>query len=86
MLALSAFQAWAQLCFQAIEVQQVVSLRMLKLMAGGAAAEDEAVRMVREKVEAAQETAFRLATGASPQAAVRHYRTKVRANRRRLTR
>jgi hypothetical protein len=86
MLATSTFRLWVQFWFQAIEVQQVISLRMLKLMAGGAAAEGEAVRMLAEKVEAAQETAFRLASGASAQAAVRHYRTKVRANRRRLIR
>ena len=86
MLATSALRTWVQFWFQAIEVQQVVSLRMLKLMAGGAAAEREAVRMVTEKIEAAQETALRLASGASPQLAVRHYRSKVRANRRRLTR
>jgi hypothetical protein len=79
-------RAWADLWFQTMEVQQVVSLRMFKLMAGGAAAEHEAVRMVAEKVEAAQETALRLASGASPQGAVGHYRSKVRANRKRLLR
>jgi hypothetical protein len=77
-------RVWTDLCLQTFEVHQVIGLRMLKLMAGGAAAEREVVKMVAEKVEAAQETALRLASGASPQAAVRHYRSKVRANRRRL--
>ena len=84
MLPNSALRFWTDLCFQTFEVQQVIGLRMLKLMAGGAAAEREAMRMVAEKIDAAQETALRLASGASPQAAVRHYRSKVRANRRRL--
>jgi len=86
MLATSALRISMQYWFQTIEVQQVISLRMLKLMAGGAAAEQEAMRMVAEKIEAAQETALRLASGASPQSAVLHYRSRVRANHRRLTR
>jgi ABC-type iron transport system FetAB permease component len=86
MLAMSVFHAWTRLWFQAIEVQQVIWLRTMKLMAGGAMAEREAVRMVAEKIEAAQETGRRLALGASPKRAVRHYRSRVRANRRRLLR
>ena len=48
---------------------QVVGLRMLKIAAGGAAAEREALRMVTEKIESAQHTVHRLALGASPQEA-----------------
>lgn len=84
MFAFSAFRAWGSLWFQSLEVQQVIWLRTLKLAAGGAAAEREALEMVAEKVAAAQHTAFRLALGASPHEAVAHYRHRVRANRRRL--
>ena len=84
MLAFSALRAWSSLWFQAIETQQVIWLRTLKLAAGDAAAEREAFRMITEKLAAAQHTAFRLGLGDSPQQAVAHYRKRVRANRRRL--
>jgi hypothetical protein len=84
MFAVSAIRAWGALWFLALETQQVIWLRTLRLAAGGAAAEREALRMVTEKVIAAHHTARRVALGGSPQAAVRHYRGRVRANRRRL--
>ena len=84
MFAVSALRAWGAFWFQALEVQQVIAMRILKLAVGGATAEREAVRMVAEKLAASQHTAIRLALGASPQQAVRHYRGRVRANRRRL--
>ena len=76
----------------AVEAQTVIVLRTLKLAAGGPAASAEAQRMVTEKVRAAAEvqakTALGLMTGSghlAPQRAVGHYRRKVRANRRRLS-
>ena len=76
----------------AFEAGSVVTLRSLKLAAGGAAAEAEAARMVAEKVEAAlalQAKAVSGGLGASPAGAaartLAHYRRKVRANRRRLS-
>jgi hypothetical protein len=84
MLAFSALRAWSSLWFQAIETQQVIWLRTLKLAAGDAAAEREAFRMITEKLAAAQHTAFRLGLGDSPLGAVARYRRRVRANRRRL--
>jgi hypothetical protein len=69
----------------------VIAQRSLILAEGGARAQAEAVRMVTEKAEAATALASRAATGGlgkRPAAvsanALRHYRTKVRANRRRL--
>lgn len=74
-----------------LEAATVVGLRMVRLSAGGAAAADEAERMVREKLEAAAELHRLALTGAlgnTPRSAsaktLRHYRAKVRANRRRL--
>lgn len=83
------FDAWTL----GLEAQTVVGLRLLKLAAGGAAAEAEARRMVSEKAEAAAALQAMALTGAlgftAPAAtakAMRHVRRKVRANRRRLTR
>jgi len=74
-----------------IEASTVVSLRMLKLAAGGPAARTESRRMVSEKLAAAQSWQRLALTGglggSAPTAAgrtLRHYRRKVKANRRRL--
>jgi hypothetical protein len=75
--------ATAQLQFEA---QRVIALRMAKLAAGGAAAQAEAMRMVNEKSAAAAEAALIVAAGGSPKKVIRRYRTRVRANARRLTR
>lgn len=69
----------------AIESQQVIGLRMVKLSIGGAAAQAEAQRMVSEKVSAASEAAMLMATGGSTRRVVAGYRRKVRANARRLS-
>lgn len=83
-----AFDAWAL----GLQASTVIGLRTLKLMAGGAAAEAEAARMVSEKVEAAWALQVKAATGAlgyAPHlmaaATLAHYGRAVRANRRRLT-
>jgi hypothetical protein len=74
------------------EAAAVVGLRSAKLAAGGQAATAEAELMVREKVEAAyalQEMAMTGALGLTAPRVVSktlaHYRRKVRANRRRLS-
>ena len=69
----------------ALESQQVIGLRLLKLTLGGAAASREANRMVAEKVIAFGEAAAKVATGGTTRSVVKGYRKKVRANRRRLT-
>ncbi len=75
-----------------LEASTVVGLRTLKIAAGGAAGEAEARRMVSEKVEAGialQTLALTGALGFTPHGAtaktLAHYRRKVRANRRRLS-
>jgi hypothetical protein len=68
----------------AVEAQQVMALRAARLAAGGAAAQTEATRMMSEKVFACVEASAMLAFGGSPQTVVRRYRTRVRANARRL--
>jgi hypothetical protein len=68
------------------EAQQVIALRLIKLSAGGSAAQTEATRMVTEKTTAFAEAAMTLAMGGSVRKVVRRYRTHVKANARRLSR
>jgi hypothetical protein len=81
------FDAWSL----GLEASVTMGLRTLKIMAGGMAAEAEAHRMISEKVEAALALQAKALTGGlgmtGPSAAaktLKHYRRKVRANRRRL--
>ncbi len=89
-------RGWTRLGIDAwslgLEAAAVVGLRTMKLAQGGAAAQTEADLMVREKVESLALLQTRAITGrlgASPAAAarnsIRHYRSKVGANRKRLT-
>jgi hypothetical protein len=79
------FRYWSNLAMLAVESQQVIALRMMKLAAGGTKAETEAHRMISEKVTEAGNATMRLMMGASPDSVVLDYRRKVRANARRLT-
>ena len=74
-----------------VEATSVVTLRLLKIAAGGAAGEAEARLMVDEKIKAGldlQTMALTGGLGLTPHGAatktLAHYRRKVRANRRRL--
>jgi hypothetical protein len=69
----------------AIESQQVIALRFLKIAAGGTAAQTEIVRMMTEKVDALAEGTATLVAGGSPGTVMRRYRTHVKANVRRLS-
>jgi hypothetical protein len=84
------FNSWVSLSAQAawltLETQQVIALRLMKIGAGGAAAQTEMARMVTEKVVAAAEALGTLSFGGSGRQVVRRYRTRVRANARRLSR
>jgi hypothetical protein len=75
-----------------MESATVMTMRGLKVAAGGAAAQAEMSRMVSEKMQAGldlQALALRGALGATMPELVskttRHYRKRVRANHRRLT-
>jgi hypothetical protein len=74
------------LALAGFEAQRVIALRLMKLAAGGPAAELEARRMVTEKIAASAEAAATLAMGGSPETVLRRYRTIMRANKRRLSR
>jgi len=81
----------AHLC---IEAQSVMALRMLRLATGGARAEAEVQRMIAEKALAAAQAqtaaATALVTGRKPHVAankaLRVYKKRVSANKRRLAR
>jgi hypothetical protein len=82
------FDAWRL----GLEASAVVGLRALKIAQGGQTGAAEAELMVREKVQAAVALgamAFSGDLGSSPASAsartLAHYRRKVRANRRRLS-
>ena len=75
------------------EASTVIALRGFKFAVGGKAGQAEAERMVSEKIAAGlelQTLALAGGLGATPASAaartLAHYRRKVKANRRRLTR
>jgi len=74
-----------ELAMLGLEAQMVIGQRLAMFMLGGPKARKEAQRMVAEKVFAAGNAAVTLAMGGTPRKVVRSYRTKVRANHRRLT-
>ena len=79
------FKIWSNLAMLAVESQQVIALRLMKLSTGGTDAHAEAHRMVSEKVAEANQAAMNLMLGASPDSVVYGYRKAVRANARRLS-
>jgi hypothetical protein len=87
-------KAWMDAMKFNLEVQSVVSMRLMKIAAGGAAGPAESTRMIREKAEAsvAALTAgtLALAKGRSVKAAMKSamvpIKKRVRANRKRLSR
>ena len=83
-----AFDSWAL----GLEASTVIGLRMMKLAAGGPAAQAEAQLMVSEKLAAGLALQTLAATGkwgatgpAIASGSLTHLRRKVRANRRRLS-
>lgn len=91
----SPYQSWIDASMDwwtlGVEASTVIGLRTARLAQGGAAAQQEAQRMVSEKIGAAVELQMAMMTGAlggSPASTsrkvARHYSRKVRANRRRL--
>jgi hypothetical protein len=88
---------WTRLLFDTwslgLETSAVVASRTMKIAPGGRAAKTEMRRMVAEKIEAALSLQALAITGglgtsaqSAAQTALRNYRRRVRANRRRLAR
>ena len=80
------YNPWVDLCFSAMEAQQVIWLRTLRIAKGGKPAEREAKRMISEMIKAAGRAGAMVATGAPAGEVGRMYRKKIRANRKRLSR
>lgn len=84
------FTNWMTLAFEMARLQAeanaVIALRMMRLMQGGKRANREARHMMSEKGFAAAEAAMTLGLGGSPKKAVAQVRSRVRNNRRRLSR
>ena len=82
------FRNWMRLTNEVVmlgfETQRVIGLRLVRLSRGGPAAESEALRMVAEKTNALAEAGMTLARGGSAGMVISRYRTRVRANKRRL--
>lgn len=90
------YQGWASAGMDAwalgIEASAVIGLRVAKLAMGGPAAGGEAYLMLSEKMLAAIELQTALATGqlgttplVGTRKVLKHYRRKVKANRKRLS-
>jgi hypothetical protein len=76
-----------------LDASTVIGMRLMKMAAGGAGADREAALMVREKLQSAADLQMAGATGklgTTPRTATKkimhHYKTKVRANKQRLSR
>ena len=84
------FATWMRLMFESsllgLEAQRVIALRMMALAGGGSRAQAEAQRMITEKLFALIRGGSMLTAGKPPTSVVRHYRSRVGANERRLSR
>lgn len=69
----------------AIEANDVIGLRMMKIISGGPDAMNEMQLMIREKIDASAEAATSLIFGQSPTAIVARVREHVANNQRRLS-
>jgi hypothetical protein len=83
----ASMDAWAL----GMEASAVIGLRVAKMAVGGTAAAEEAQLMLSEKMQAALELQTAFVTGqlgsnplAGTRKTIRHYRRKVKANRKRL--
>jgi len=83
------FNIWMRFMFEStflgLEAQRVIVLRMITMAAGGSRAQAEAQRMITEKLVALIRGGAMLTMGRPPTSVVRHYRSRVRANERRLS-
>jgi hypothetical protein len=82
------FSVWIRLVSQwsllGLEAQRVMALRMAALAAGGSRAQAEFQRMCLEKLTASMRVGAMLTMGKPAASVVRHMRSRVRANERRL--
>lgn len=80
------FKSAIDMTLLTLEAQRVIALRMAAMASGGANAQAEAQRMVTEKFIAAMRAWPMFWLRGSPTKVLGHYRSRVRANERRLSR
>jgi hypothetical protein len=78
------FFPWYSSVMLALESQQVIGLRLMKMAIGGAEAQDEVHLMMSEKVEASLEAGETLMAGGTIFSVIDRYREHVAANTSRL--
>lgn len=79
-------ELWYDSAMLAVEAQQVIGLRLMKIATGGATARAESSLMVAEKISEAFGATSMLIRGKSSHAVLKKVRVRVRSNRRRLSR
>jgi hypothetical protein len=77
--------SWFDTATLFIQSQRVIGLRLMKMAWGGQGAQDEAFRMVGEKVEASMDSILMLIAGGSGNMVLAHYNELVADNVERLT-
>jgi hypothetical protein len=77
---------WYPTVMLAFEAGNVIDVRLRKIALGGTAGADESRLMVKEKLDAAFETASILMSGGDPSHVIDNYRRHVAANAARLAR
>jgi hypothetical protein len=75
---------WREMMLLAVESNEVIGLRLMRIAAGGGDALVEADLMLREKIDAAFEAGAMLLGGGSVDHVVNRYREHVSANSNRL--
>lgn len=82
------FGVWIRFILQssllALEAQRVIALRMAAVATGGSPAHAELQGMISEKIIASMQAGAMLTMGKPATSIVRHVRSRVRANERRL--
>ena len=79
------FETWMSALMLAVESNNVVRLRVLKIANGGSDAYAEATLMIQEKIAAAFEAQEATWRGGSASSLIERYREHVAANATRLT-
>ena len=77
--------SWFDTATLFIQSQLVIALRLTKMAWGGRGAQDEAFRMVGEKVEASMDSILMLIAGGSGSMVLAHYNDLIADNIERLT-
>ncbi len=79
------FEPWSTVMCLALELSEVIGLRVARLAGGGVDAQHEAHLIVSEKVDAVFEVAAKLISGATVINLISRFREQVAANAKRLS-